>query len=237
MAGAATRVTKAPQERREELLDLAMELCRTHGFEAMSVEQVTHAAGVAKGTFYHYFSSKADLQSQLVQRFGDSLFAALTSAAGQAQGTAAARLRAIMDAAAAYKSRHSDAAQAAFLYRDENYALRHRLLAEWRERARQVLLPVITDGVADGSMRVASAEGATDIVLLLWLDAADHLWSRAAQAPDADAFSQVMIDGSVSIFEAQERILGLPDGTFAFPIGPDVVGLLKELHAKLDRNQ
>ncbi len=181
MAGAATRVTKAPEVRREELLDLALELCRTHGYEAMSVEQVTQAAGVAKGTFYHYFSSKADLQTQLVQRFGASLFDHLTAAAGRAEGTAAARLRVIMDAAAAYKTRHADVSQAAFLYRDENYALRHRLLAEWREQARLVLLPVIADGVADGSMRVASAEGATDIVLLLWLDAADHLWKRAVR--------------------------------------------------------
>jgi AcrR family transcriptional regulator len=237
MAGTATRVTKAPEVRREELLDLALELCRTHGYEGMSVEQLTQAAGVAKGTFYHYFSSKADLQTQLVQRFGASLFDHLTAAAGRAEGTAAARLRVIMDAAAAYKTRHADVTQAAFLYRDENYALRHRLLAEWRERARQVLLPVIADGVADGSMRVASAEGATDIVLLLWLDAADHLWNRAAHAPDADAFAQVMINGSVSIFQAQERILGLPDGTFAMPIGPEVIHLLTELHSQLDRNQ
>jgi AcrR family transcriptional regulator len=237
MAGATTRVTKAPEVRREELLDLALELCRTHGYEAMSVEQVTRAAGVAKGTFYHYFSSKADLQAQLVRRFGASLFDHLTAAASQAAGSAASRLRVIMDAAATYKARNADAFQAAFLYRAENYELRHRLLQEWREQARLVLLPVITEGVADGSMHVASAEGATDIVLLLWLDAADHLWRRAVAAADVDAFTQVMVGGSVSILEAQERILGLPEGTFAMPIGPEVLHLLKELHAQLDRTQ
>ena len=237
MAGAATRVTKAPQVRREELLDLALELCRTHGYEAMSVEQVTQAAGVAKGTFYHYFSSKADLQTQLVRRFGASLFEHLTTAATHADGTAAARLRVIMDAAASYKSRHAGASQAAFLYREENYALRHRLFEEWREQARLVLLPVITAGVSDGSMQVASAEGATDIVVLLWLDAADHLWGRAVRAVGVEAFVQVMVDGSVSILQAQERVLGLPEGTFAMPIGPEAVHLITELHAQLDRNQ
>jgi AcrR family transcriptional regulator len=237
MAGAATRVTKAPEVRREELLDLALALCRTHGYEAMSVEQVTQAAGVAKGTFYHYFSSKADLQTQLVRRFGASLFAHLTAASTQAQGSAAVRLRAIMDAAATYKSRNADASQAAFLYTNENYALRHRLFEEWRERARLVLLPVITDGVADGSMHVASAEGATDIVLLLWLDAADQLWTRAVRAADADAFTKVLVDGSVSILQAQERVLGLPEGTFTMPMKPEVLHLLKQLHATLDRKQ
>lgn len=237
MAGAAARVTKLPGVRREELLDLALDLCRTQGYEAMSVEQVTRAAGVAKGTFYHYFSSKADLQTQLVARFGRALFAHLTSAAAQADGNAAARLRVIMDAAASYKSAHADVAQAAFLYREENYALRHRLFEEWREQSRLVLLPVITAGVADGSMKVISAEGATDIVLLLWLDAADQLWNRAIRAPDAEAFSQVMLDGAVMIMQAQERILGLPEGTFDIPIGPNVDELLKQLHASLDRKQ
>jgi len=237
MAGAAARVTKAPEVRREELLDLALELCRTDGYEAMSVEQVTQAAGVAKGTFYHYFTSKADLQSQLVRRFGASLFAHLTAAATHAEGSAAHRLRGIMDAAAAYKSRYADASQAAFLYRAENYELRHRLFQEWREQARLVLLPVITDGVADGSMHVASAEGATDIVLLLWIDAADDLWARALRAADAEAFTQVMVDGSASILQAQERVLGLPEGTFAMPIGPEVLHLIRQLHAKLDRNR
>jgi len=237
MAGAAARVTKAPEVRREELLDLALELCRTQGYEAMSVEQVTRAAGVAKGTFYHYFSSKADLQTQLVRRFGASLFAHLTAASTKAQGTAAERLRAIMEAAATYKSRNADASQAAFLYTNENFTLRHRIFEEWREQARLVLLPVITDGVADGSLHVASAGGATDIVLLLWLDAADQLWTRAVTAADADAFVKVMVDGSVSILQAQERVLGLPEGTFVMPIGPAVIHILKKLHATLDRKQ
>ncbi len=237
MAGAATRVTKAPEVRREELLDLALELCRTQGYEAMSVEQLTQAAGVAKGTFYHYFSSKADLQTQLVRRFGATLFAQLTAASSRAQGSAAERLRAIMGAAVSYKSRNTDASQAAFLYTNQNYALRHRLFEEWREQARLVLLPVISDGVADGSIHVASADGATDIMLLLWLDAADQLWTRATRAADADAFVQVMVDGSVSIVQAQERVLGLPEGTFPMPIGPEAINLLKQLHATLDRKQ
>ncbi|MCC6495928.1 MAG: TetR/AcrR family transcriptional regulator [Propionibacteriaceae bacterium] len=232
-----TRVTKRPEVRREELLDLALDLCRTSGYEAMSVEQLTRAANVAKGTFYHYFNSKSDLQAQLVQRFGDSLFTQLSVAADGAEGTAAVRLRTVMEAAAGYKAQNADVAQAAFLYREENYALRHRIFETWREQARLVLLPIVREGVADGSIRVSSAEGATDIVLLLWLDAADRLWNRAMQATDADAFAEVMLDGSVSIFQAQERVLGVPDGTFSVPLGPDVVALLKQLHARLDRNQ
>jgi hypothetical protein len=57
------------------------------------------------------------------------------------------------------------------------------------------------------------------------------------RAPDIDGFTQVMVDGSASILQAQERVLGLPEGTFTMPIGPEVRHLLAELHAQLDRNQ
>lgn len=225
------RITKHPLVRREELLDVAFELCRSHGFEAMSVEQVTQAAGVAKGTFYHYFGSKADLQEQLVGRFGDSLFNHLTEALAGTGGNGAERLGRLMTAAAAYKGSHADLGYATFLFREENFALRHRLYDAWRERARAVLAPVITSGVADGSFHVADADAATDLVLLLWFDAADHLWKRALEALDAAAFVQVMTAGGAAISQAQERILGVPDGSYAVPIPPELVNAIEQLYS------
>ncbi len=76
------RITKDPDVRREELLDIALDLCRTQGFDALRVEQVVQRAGVAKGTFYHYFASKDAVLEALVQRFGEGLFGQLNAAAG-----------------------------------------------------------------------------------------------------------------------------------------------------------
>lgn len=232
------RVTKDPDVRREELLDIAWKLCRADGFEVMSVDQVTQIAGVAKGTFYHYFASKDAMLEQLVERFGERLFDHLSAAAASATGSASERLKAVMNAAGSYKVEQADIAYASFLYESGNLALRHRLFAAWRRRAREVLLPVITDGEADGSLRVTSAQGATDIVLLLWFEAADHLWERALEAKGIDDFVDVMITGAASIYQAQERVLGVPEGTFAIPIGPQVVELTRQLyHTTLDREQ
>ena len=241
-AGARTapsrrRVTKAPDVRREELLDIALELCRTDGFESMNVEQVTRAAGVAKGTFYHYFASKDAMLEQIVQRFGDALFDHLNAATSGHTGTGAERLTAIMEAAAGYKIAQADVTYASFLYRSENLALRHRLFAIWRERARQVLQPVIRGGAEDGSFHVAYVDGATDIVLLLWFDAADRLWERALLAPDPESFVTVMLEGAAAIYQAQERILGLPEGTFNLPLTPELIDMTRQLFESIDRTQ
>nr|WP_300149657.1 TetR/AcrR family transcriptional regulator [Propionicimonas sp.] len=235
--GARTRITKDPDVRRDELLDIALQLCRSDGFEAMSVEQVTRAAGVAKGTFYHYFASKDAMLEELVGRFGEALFDYLSAAAATGSGSGADRIRALMAAAGGYKLAQADITYATFLYASGNLPLRHRLFAAWRERAREVLLPAIREGQADGSLSVASVEATTDIVLLLWFEAADQLWMRALAATDVEAFIDVMVSGATAIYQAQERILGIPDGTYAVPVGPQVIEMTRQLYHSLDRKQ
>lgn len=61
--------TKPEAERREDFLDAAQDLFLGEGYEATSVERITRAAGVAKGTFYLYFRSKEELLLALRNRF------------------------------------------------------------------------------------------------------------------------------------------------------------------------
>ena len=63
------RRTKPPEERRDELMNAAERLFLAHGFGPTTIEQVTAAAQVAKGTFYLYFKSKDDVRSGLGDRF------------------------------------------------------------------------------------------------------------------------------------------------------------------------
>lgn len=67
--------TRSPEERRDELLDAAQRCFRQHGVAATTIEQITTAARVAKGTFYLYFSSKEALLTALGDRFVQGLLA------------------------------------------------------------------------------------------------------------------------------------------------------------------
>ncbi|MGH2739498.1 MAG: TetR/AcrR family transcriptional regulator [Actinomycetota bacterium] len=69
------RAVKAPEERRQDLLDAAIEAFTRKGVHESTVEDVTRTAGVAKGTFYLYFDSKEQLLGSLKQRFVDELVA------------------------------------------------------------------------------------------------------------------------------------------------------------------
>ncbi|MGE7999341.1 TetR/AcrR family transcriptional regulator [Lysinibacillus sp. NPDC093190] len=48
-------------ETREKLLKASLDLFNKHGFEHVSVEQITKACNVSKGTFYTHFPSKYDV--------------------------------------------------------------------------------------------------------------------------------------------------------------------------------
>ena len=51
---------------RERLLASAAQLFRDRGFEAVGVAQLCQAAGVNKGSFYHFFPSKRDLLLEVI---------------------------------------------------------------------------------------------------------------------------------------------------------------------------
>jgi AcrR family transcriptional regulator len=61
--------TKPPEERREELMDAAQALFLEKGVVQTTIEQITVAAGVAKGTFYLHFYSKDDVLAALRNRW------------------------------------------------------------------------------------------------------------------------------------------------------------------------
>lgn len=46
---------------RQALIQAAIDLFTTHGYEAITVEQISGAAGVAPRTFFHHFASKDDI--------------------------------------------------------------------------------------------------------------------------------------------------------------------------------
>ncbi|MQA06963.1 MAG: TetR family transcriptional regulator [Pseudonocardiaceae bacterium] len=61
--------------KREELLGAATTLFRKHGFRAVSVEEIGHAAGLAAPSVYRHFASKADMLLAACRRMADRLAA------------------------------------------------------------------------------------------------------------------------------------------------------------------
>ncbi|MGG5371206.1 TetR/AcrR family transcriptional regulator [Enterococcus sp. AZ196] len=69
-----------PEEKRHNkqiLLDKGRALVYQYGIKKISVDDVAASAGVAKGSFYHYFSSKDDFIYEIVYQIHRELFGGL----------------------------------------------------------------------------------------------------------------------------------------------------------------
>ena len=61
------RIVKKPDERRKDILQAARELFKTKEYEKATMKDLMDKLNIAKGTIYHYFSSKEDLLESVVE--------------------------------------------------------------------------------------------------------------------------------------------------------------------------
>jgi TetR/AcrR family transcriptional repressor of nem operon len=62
---------QAATSSKTKLLDAALTVIRTKGYAATTVDDICHAAGVTKGSFFHHFKSKDELALAAAQHFSD----------------------------------------------------------------------------------------------------------------------------------------------------------------------
>jgi len=75
------RITKEPEERKQEILDTALRLFQEKGYEKTSISDIAKAIGVAQGLCYRYFPSKEALFDSVVDQYAGILVEALATPA------------------------------------------------------------------------------------------------------------------------------------------------------------
>ncbi|MDF2886434.1 MAG: Transcriptional regulator [Lacrimispora sp.] len=73
------RITKKPEERKQEITEAALKLFLENGYENVSIKDITTRVQIASGLFHYYFHSKEDVLMECVrldrQRFLDEISA------------------------------------------------------------------------------------------------------------------------------------------------------------------
>lgn len=211
----ASRVSKDPDERRLELLEAAFGLFGKRSYESVAVQDITDAIGVAKGTFYYYFTSKADLLAQLVDWQGEILMEVVRQAQDRGPSDALSRFRAITGARQSWKLNNDKLIGnlAPVLYRDEHQLMRFRLLKAFHAKLLPLLGGIIEQGVSERTFAVADPVAAARAILWLWEGAAESLAGEILSLDEnGEAVERVLAMARASE-GACERILGVADGS------------------------
>ncbi|RBQ18797.1 TetR/AcrR family transcriptional regulator [Spongiactinospora rosea] len=78
---------------KEKLVEYAESVFRRKGFNGASVQDITTAAGVPKGSFYNHFQSKQELAAEIVRRYCDATDFSMLGDTGAREHTALERIR------------------------------------------------------------------------------------------------------------------------------------------------
>lgn len=117
------RIVKDPEERRHELLAVAMRLFAEKGYDNVSVRAVARAAGVAPGLSYHYFDSKQSLFAAAIEHYAARCAAHLN----EIMDDTSLGLDDQLEQALAYGADHEHFPYASFFHAEGSDALHDRL--------------------------------------------------------------------------------------------------------------
>lgn len=211
------RIVKHPELRRQELLDCAQALFLKRGYDNASLNDVIAEAGVSKGAFYHYFTSKEALLEALAERFARQAMAEVQDVL-EAEGLdALSRLRAFLARSWLNKIETAPLAWALFetLYQPENFVLFHRINVAAGALFTPALAKIVEQGVEEGTFHTADPEGVAE--MLLQLSTATHgVIAKAIASDNPDQMDEAIdaLERRLRLYEiALNAVLGIPDGS------------------------
>ena len=177
---------------RDRLLDAARDLVAEGGFAAASVAQVAERAGVATGTVYRHFPSKADLLCEVFREAAGREVAMMRTQTEQS-GSATQRLGAAISTFARRAIRGRRLAYA-LIAEPVDPAIETERLA-FRRAYAEVLADLLASGVRCGEFRPQDvATSAASLVGALAEALVGPLAPIAPDLPEGDALVQSMIE-------------------------------------------
>ncbi|MFC1476877.1 TetR/AcrR family transcriptional regulator [candidate division KSB1 bacterium] len=147
-----TRITKSKEERRQEIIDTALQLFLSKGYEKTAVSDIVRAVDVAQGTFYYYFKSKTDVLEAVVEHYIKALAQEVRRIARKRNIDPPKRLNKIIN----YLSQLHDINEEIYevLHQESNITLHYKLGMKTTVLLLPVFAEVIEEGIKSGSFDV-----------------------------------------------------------------------------------
>ena len=141
------------------------------GFDQTSISQILEATQIARGTLYYYFSSKEEIMDAIIERTIERAFTASQAFADNRGLTIIERLVGSM---AALNLNHQEGEEVLLhLNQPQNALLHEKTNQILLERAPQILLPIIQDGIAAGDMKTDYPYESLEMILTYSLQVFD----------------------------------------------------------------
>lgn len=159
------RISKIPEERRAELVDMAEHLFFKNGYEQTAVSDIVKALGIAQGTFYYYFNSKQDILEAVIDKFTVEIEKVVISILQDESRDAIWQFKDLIDAFLTFRVSRMDTQMMEYLHGEESAALHQRMA----RRITRIITPFITHlvskGLSEGLFSVTDIEETVEYLI------------------------------------------------------------------------
>ncbi len=142
---AKERVTKVPEERKQELIDTAERLFLEKGYEQTTVSDIVREIEVAQGTFYYYFSSKEEILEAIIEKDITALEEDVRQIMSREDSNAAIKLNAVVNSIIGISTSRREIMD--YLHEESNAVMHEKMERHTIER----LVPLMARVVAEGT--------------------------------------------------------------------------------------
>jgi len=210
-----TRVVKGHNERRNEILDVTQELFLTKGYEQTSIKDIIDGVGIAKGTFYHYFSSKIQLLDELIERMLVHTIQLVEPIVEDENLDALEKFHLFFSTIENWKIENKVFFKGILqvFYNDDNAILRHKFKAASVTATTPPLSRVIRQGIEEGVFDTSYPDEIGDIIIVIGQSLAENL-AFLLLAEDGNGDPVITVERKIAVSQyAMERVLGAPRGS------------------------
>lgn len=211
------RIVKPAEIRKQEVLECAMRLFATQGYEQTSINQIIAELGISKGAFYHHYESKEDLIEAIAAMYVEEAMTRVRSVLEDETLDAFGRLSMFLSRMRNIKSESAAELQAAFapIFLERNSHLYERTQVTVNNVVRPVLAGIIAEGIADRTFDAPDAEAAADIMLYLMGSTRPLVAALYASTNQIDVQRNInsLVTRMRYLGTVIDRILGIPEGS------------------------
>ncbi len=164
---------KHPEETVRRILDVASRLFMEKGYEHTSIQDIIdHLGGLSKGAIYHHFRSKEEILEAVTNRMTAESNLLLAQIRDSKVGSGSEKLQRIFKMSI-QRPVQEDIFTFAPDFRNNPKLLSSMLLDTVEHVAPDYILPIIRQGMADGSIRTEYPEALAELIMLvanIWLN-------------------------------------------------------------------
>ena len=162
---------KHPEQTVQLILDAASRLFLEKGYDKTTLQDIIDATHLSKGAIYHHFASKEAILIAVADRMGDFNSAVLAEIRDRKGLTGAEKLRELFRTSMTLSFQGKILHMLPFLIENPKF-MALQMQSILGEAAPDYILPILKEGIADGSIRADYPEQLAEVLLLmtdLWL--------------------------------------------------------------------